>query len=240
MNLRQYAGRESCVPRHRDNERLFGLPCEPKVIASTSRGYSVLFEVRQSENTPCSIRLDLGDLLIVDGQTHLEYEHSTASELGGPWVNLTVRWISQHIPSCPLACGICCALPSGAQGSVGPYEGMEEMTLARFWSMVLLFVHQGMFLLEVRRTCNRGGAAVKANACPVGRADFIQDVVPVRLGKSIADLLGVAVYRDMGFFHFLLGGWGREREGTEREGREEIGRGRTKYENHCRPVQMAG
>ena len=39
----------------------------------------------------------------MDGLTQFEHEHSTASELLGPRVNLTFRWITQHIKSCPLA-----------------------------------------------------------------------------------------------------------------------------------------
>ena len=40
-----------------------------------------------------------GDLLVTDGLTRSECVHSTASELLGPRVNLTFRWISQHIKS---------------------------------------------------------------------------------------------------------------------------------------------
>ena len=32
-----------------------------------------------------------------------EYEHRTVSWLQGPQVNLTFRWVAQHIASCPLA-----------------------------------------------------------------------------------------------------------------------------------------
>ena len=105
VNLNRYAGNGSRIPWHCDNELLFGSPFEPKVIVSMSLGHSVLFKLRRraSENTPSQIRLDHGDLLVMDGLTQLEYEHSTASELEGPRVNLTFRWISQHIRSCPLA-----------------------------------------------------------------------------------------------------------------------------------------
>ena len=117
VNLNRYAGDGSCIPWHCDNERLFGSPSEPKVIVSMSLGHSVLFKLcrRASENTTSQIWLDHGDLLVMDGLAQLEYEHSTASELEGPRVNLTYRWISQHIRSCPLAGFFGGALPSDAQ-----------------------------------------------------------------------------------------------------------------------------
>ena len=117
MNLNWYAGNGSFIPWHCDNELLFGSPFEPKVIVSMSFGHSVLFKLRRRapENTHSQIRLDHGDLLVMDGCSQFEYEHSTASELSGPRVNLTFRWISQHIRSCSLAGLTGGALPSDAQ-----------------------------------------------------------------------------------------------------------------------------
>ena len=89
---------------HCDNERLFGSAGEPKVIVSMSLRHSVLFKLhrRASENTHSQIRLDHGDLPVRDGVPNLSTsKHSTASELSGPRVNLTFRWISQHIESLP-------------------------------------------------------------------------------------------------------------------------------------------
>ena len=81
VNLNRYAGDGSCIPWHCDNERLFGSPFEPKVIVSMSLGHSALFKLRRRapENTPSEIRLDHGDLLVMDGLTQFEYVHSTAS-----------------------------------------------------------------------------------------------------------------------------------------------------------------
>ena len=122
VNLNRYAGDGSFIPWHCDNERLFGSPFEPKVIVSMSLGHSVLFKLRRraSEKTVTQIWLDHGDLLVMDGLTQDEFQHSTASELEGPRVNLTYRWISQHIRSCPLAGLICGALPSEAQDLAEP------------------------------------------------------------------------------------------------------------------------
>ena len=124
VNLNRYAGNGSFIPWHCDNERLFGSPFEPKVIVSMSLGHSALFKLRRRtpENTPSQIRLDHGDLLVMDGLTQFEYVHSTASELEGPRVNLTFRWISQHIRSCPLAGLIGGALPSDAQDLAEPHS----------------------------------------------------------------------------------------------------------------------
>ena len=73
--------------------RLFGHPVEPKVIVSMSLGHSALFKLcrRALENTHSQIRLDHGDLLVMDGLTQSEYVHSTASELLGSRLNLTIR-----------------------------------------------------------------------------------------------------------------------------------------------------
>ena len=119
VNLNRYAGWGSSIPWHSDDEPLFGDQSDPKVIVSMSLGSSVDFRVcsRGRRNAPSSIRLDHGDLLVMDGLAQLEYEHSTSSELQGPRVNLTYRWITQHTPTCrALRAGVCCALPSCAQG----------------------------------------------------------------------------------------------------------------------------
>ena len=58
---------------------------------------------RASGNVPSSIRLDHGDVLVMDGPAQSEYEHCTASVLQGPRVNLTYRWVAQHTASCPLS-----------------------------------------------------------------------------------------------------------------------------------------
>ena len=124
VNLNRYSGKGSCIPWHRDNERLFGCRVEPKVIVSMSLGHSALFKLRRRapENTHSQIRLDHGDLLVMVGLTQFEYEHSAASELLGPRVNLTFRWITQHIKSCPLAGLIGSALLSDAQDLAEPHS----------------------------------------------------------------------------------------------------------------------
>ena len=143
VNLNWYAGWGSSIPWHSDNEPLFGDQSDPKVIVSMSLGSSVGFRVcrRGRRNAPSSIKLDHGDLLVMDELAQSEYEHSTSSELQGPRVNLTYRWISQHAPVCKaLRAGVCCALPSCAQGlpGLGPREGGGAFLMPHLgWSFPL-------------------------------------------------------------------------------------------------------
>ena len=52
-------------------------------------------------DVPSSIRLDHGDILVMDGLAQSEYAHRTVSGLQGPRVSLTYRWVAQHTASCP-------------------------------------------------------------------------------------------------------------------------------------------
>ena len=79
-----------------------------------SLGYSVECQVlrRAPDEMPSSIRLDHGDILVMDGPAQSEHERRTVSGLQCPRVNLTYRWVTQHTASCPLTDAMCCALPS--------------------------------------------------------------------------------------------------------------------------------
>ena len=85
------------------------------------------FQVRRApRGVPSPIRLDHGDILVMDGLAKSEYEHPTVSGLQGPRVNLSFRWVTQHIAWCPLAGAMLCALPSCVQGldePGPPWEG---------------------------------------------------------------------------------------------------------------------
>ena len=87
VNLNRHAGPRSCIRWHGENESLFGPPNQPKVTVSTNLGHSVEFQVRRaSSDVPSSIRLDHGDLLVMDGLAQWEYAHRTqhaASRRGG-------------------------------------------------------------------------------------------------------------------------------------------------------------
>ena len=138
VNLNQYAGSGSFIRWHSDNEPLFGPQNLPKLIVSLSLGNSVEFKVRRraSGNFPSSIRLDHGDVLVMDGLAQSEYEHCTASELQGPRINLTYRGVAQDTASCPLAGVVGCVLPTCAQGLVEPnarWLGEGENRWSSFW-----------------------------------------------------------------------------------------------------------
>ena len=116
LNLNRNSGPRSFTRWHSDNEPLFGPQNSPKLIVSLSLGNSVELMVRRRapDNFPSSIRLDHGDVLVMDGLAQSEYEHCTASGLHGPRVNLTYRWVAENTASCPLA-GVVCARFSRAR-----------------------------------------------------------------------------------------------------------------------------
>ena len=152
MNLNQYAGPGSFIRWHSDNEPLFGPQNLPKLIVSLSLGNSVEFMVRRraSGNFPSSIRLDHGDVLVMDGLAQSEYEHCTASELQGPRVNLTYRWVAQHTASCPLAGVVGCVLPTCAQGLAEPssrWLGRENKWTSSWGLVLLLFILVSVLLV---------------------------------------------------------------------------------------------
>ena len=98
---------------------------------------------RASGNVPSSIRLDHGDVLVMDGLAQSEYGHCTASELQGPRVNLTYRWVAQHTASCPLAGVVGCVLPTCAQGLVeasSRWLGEGENKWSSSWGFALLLL----------------------------------------------------------------------------------------------------
>ena len=145
VNLNGYAGSRSHIPWHSDNWPMFGPQISPKLRVSMSFGYSVEFQMsrRAPDDVPSPIRLDHGDLLVMDGLAQSEYVHRTVSGLQGPRVNLTFRWETEHISSGPLAGVVCCAPPSCVQGLAEPgLRGGEaaETKWAICWWMVLMLL----------------------------------------------------------------------------------------------------
>ena len=98
---------------------------------------------RASGEIPSSVRLDHGDVLVMDGLAQSVYEHCTTSELQGPRVDLTYRWVAQHTASYPLAGVVGCVLPTCAQGSVessSRWLGEGENKWSSSWGLVLLLL----------------------------------------------------------------------------------------------------
>ena len=83
--------------------------------------------------------LDHGDLLVMDGQCQDECLHCTGPGLEQERINVTFRWIKQHVSSCPLfRTGVACCLPTCAQGS--PVSGMELVEKGAAWGLLVLLV----------------------------------------------------------------------------------------------------
>ena len=78
---------------------------------------------RAPGNVPSFIELDHGDIVVMDGLAQSEYVHRTVSGPQGARFNLTFRWVTQHIASCPLTGVTCCTLPSCVQGLAEPGRG---------------------------------------------------------------------------------------------------------------------
>ena len=113
-NLNLYEGSGSRVRWHSDNEGLFGRRGESKLIVSMSFGVSALFKWKPGpslDSDASASWLHHGDLLVMDGCCQDEYLHCTDPLQGGERVNITFRWIRNHVPRCPLAAGSCAACP---------------------------------------------------------------------------------------------------------------------------------
>ena len=98
---------------------------------------------RAPGKVPSSIRLDHGDILVMDSLVQSEYVHCTASGVQCPQINLTNRWVAQRTASCPLAGVVGCVLPTCAQCLVEPssrWMGEGENKWSSSWGLVLLLL----------------------------------------------------------------------------------------------------
>ena len=169
---------------------------------------------RASGNFPSSIRLDHGDVLVMDGLAQSEYEHCTATELQGLRVNLTHRWVAQHTASCPLAGVVGCVAPNvcarfwSSQVPVGWGTGKINGPPLGDWSsflLILVFVLLVGALINIRRRHRHTVVSVHpARWCtsPLG-------VVPVGSGDGVGDCHDVAILPRVRLFislvYFLVG-----------------------------------
>ena len=185
VNLNQYAGTGSQIRWHSDKEPLFGPQYSPKLMVSLSLANSVEFQVRRRApcKVPYSIRLDHGDILVMDGLAQSEYEHCTASGLHCSRVNLTFRWIAQHTASCPLAGVVGCVLPMCVQGLVEPssrwfVEG--ETKWSSCWGCCPvgqhLDSHQEGASSQWSASIPLGGALLLLGSCLLGRETALATV----------------------------------------------------------------
>ena len=129
-NVNLYRGWKSCVGWHCDDEPLFGVCGEAKLIVLVSLDSSAVFRWRRQscpddEGHLCC--LGHGDVLVMDGQCQDEFLHRTDPGLEQEPINVAFRWIRQHTASCPLRTGVVRCLPTCAQGSSAAVtEGVEE------------------------------------------------------------------------------------------------------------------
>ena len=149
-NLNYYGGSGSCVRWHSDDEVLFGGRGESKLIVSVSVGFSALFRWKPRSCPDCeadSTWLHHGDLLVMDGRCQDEYLHSTDPRLDGERVNITFRWLKNHVPKCPLGTGVMCCLPTCVKGLPVPvYAGLEGLVWYSGWVLWFL-LGMGLMLL---------------------------------------------------------------------------------------------
>ena len=140
-NLNLYRGGNSCVGWHRDDELLFGECGEAKLIVSVSLGGSAVFRWKRrscpdDEGHLCC--LGHGDILVMDGRCQDKFLHRTDPCREQERINITFRWIKQHVSSCPLfRTGVACCLPTCAQGLSVPVMGNSGYGI--FWVFWLLF-----------------------------------------------------------------------------------------------------
>lgn len=108
-NLNLYEDGAMSVGWHSDDERLFQGTFQDACIISLSLGAKRKFELRA--NIPAKgdqiLQMSLadGDLCTMEGMTQKHYQHRVPkeSDVKGPRINLTWRWLVKHTPLCPAA-----------------------------------------------------------------------------------------------------------------------------------------
>ena len=166
VNLNRYAGCGSSIPWHGNDEPLFGDQSDPKVIASMSLGSSVDFRVRSRvrRNAPSSIRLNRGDLLVMDGPNR-SMSIQPHPSCKGP--GSTLRTDGYHSTPRPTRAGACCPLPSCAQGlpGLGRREGGGGISDAAFGVVFPLAGGRCVPRTGVRLDCPLGVASPASLPC---------------------------------------------------------------------------
>ena len=141
-NLNLYRGGISCVGWHRDDEPLFGEYAEAKLIVSVSLGGSAVFRWRRrscpdDEGHLCC--LGHGDILVMDGRCQDKFLHRTDPCREQERINITFRWIKQHVSFCPLfKAWVACCFPTCAQGLSAPVMGNSRNGIFWFFLASLL------------------------------------------------------------------------------------------------------
>ena len=171
-NLNLHRGWNSCVGWHCDDEPLFGEYGDAKLIVSVSLGDSAVFRWRRQscpadEGHLCC--LGHGDILVMDGQCQDEFLHRTDPCREQERINITFRWVKQHVSHCPLfKTGVACCLPTCAQGSSDPVMGKTSNgVFCFFWFLLGVLCIWGVLALLVSLLCTRLGL-LRCASCPFG------------------------------------------------------------------------
>mmetsp|Transcript_120068 Transcript_120068/g.224461 ORF Transcript_120068/g.224461 Transcript_120068/m.224461 type:complete len:339 (-) Transcript_120068:71-1087(-) len=103
-NLNLYVDGQHSVGWHADNESLFQGKVRDMRVISLSLGQSRKFELRCGKAFH-RLNLDSGDLCTMEGLTQKHFLHRVPKENGckRPRINLTWRWIVEHLPGCVCA-----------------------------------------------------------------------------------------------------------------------------------------
>ena len=78
-----------------------------------------------------------GDILVMDGQCQDEFRHCTDPGSEQERINITFRWVKQHVASCSfLRTGVTCCLPTCARGFSFSDTGI--VGIGSFWAFWFL------------------------------------------------------------------------------------------------------
>ena len=135
---------------------------DAKLIVSVSLGTFALFRWRRQSclaDEGGSCRLDHGDILVMDGQCQDEFLHRTNPGREQDRINITFRWVKQHVSSCPLLrTAVACCLPTCAQGSSVPVMGnVLYGVFWFFWFLLGVLCIWGVLAWLVSLLCTRLG-----------------------------------------------------------------------------------
>ena len=159
-NLNLYRGWRSSVGWHREDEPLFGEYGEAEVVVSVSFGSSAVFKWRRQSSPD-------------DVQYQDEFLHRTGPCREQERINVTFRWIKQHVSSCPLfKAGVACCLSTCAQGSSVPVMvNVASGVFRAFWLLLGVLCVWKVLALLVSLLCTRLGLQRCASyrTCPSGK-----------------------------------------------------------------------
>ena len=133
---------------------------DAKLIVSVSLGNFALFRWRR-QSCPAdegrSCRLGHGDILVMDGQCQDEFLHRTDPGREQERINITFRWVKQHVSSCPLLkAGVACCLPTCAKVHQFLMRGMFLLAFFGFCRFFLGFCAHGESLYCWSPCCVQG------------------------------------------------------------------------------------